>query len=105
MKDTAIIEVSDSDSLDESNLPISHKRVWKLTQKGRTAETAAKKARTDAAVKQTQLEQHLELIDKVCGLWPETNSFPNYLTGGFLSTKVLGFSVLNIRACFYKACF
>ena len=63
MTDTAIIEVSDSDSLDESNPPVSHKCVRKLTQKGRAAETATKKARTDAAVKQTQLDEHLELID------------------------------------------
>ncbi len=53
MMDTAIIEVSDSDSLDESSPPISHKCVQKLTQKGCATETVTKKARTDATVKQT----------------------------------------------------
>jgi hypothetical protein len=59
-----ILEISDSK--DESNAHVGQKRIRDRTEKGRIVDNAAKKAKADAAVKQTQLDAHLTTIDKVC---------------------------------------
>jgi len=63
MQNTEIILISDDEN--DCNQAIGRKRIRKLTQKGQAAETGVKRAKIDAVVKQTQLDSHLETIDKV----------------------------------------